>query len=246
LERAASYHSGAQHAEFKLGDAALPAEQEPIVRAARVINPVEIDHARADKTAELQQMMPVAAVAGKPRSIEAQHGANVSGAKPRDEPIEARPRHRPARKAPKVVVNDLDVPEAVAARLVDQIILTPLAFEIGQNLGLRRLPDVHDSFPLQDRRRKEIIAGHRRLPALRRHLLPASESWPGARHYLGDHQLTDRADVRVHSARADTERTEGLSIFVRSHSRPIRVGKGYCAEGLGGVQLASTRCDWPW
>ena len=151
-------HSGAQHAEFELADAALHSQQEPVVRAARVINPVEIDDARADKTAEFQQVMPVAAVAGKPRSVEAQHGADVAGAKPRDKPIEARPRHRPARRAPKIVVDDLDVAEAAAARLVDQVVLTPLAFEVGLNLGLRRLPDVHDGFPLQDRRGKKVSA----------------------------------------------------------------------------------------
>jgi hypothetical protein len=47
-------HAGAQDAEFELADAALHPQQEPVVRAARVINPVEIDDARAHKTAELQ------------------------------------------------------------------------------------------------------------------------------------------------------------------------------------------------
>ena len=63
-------HSGAQDAEFELTDAALHSQQEPLVRAARIISPVEIDDAGAHKTAELQQVMPVAPVAGEPRSVE--------------------------------------------------------------------------------------------------------------------------------------------------------------------------------
>ena len=41
--------------------------------------------------------MPVATVAGEPRSIEAQHGANLSGAEPCHQPLETGPRHHPAR-----------------------------------------------------------------------------------------------------------------------------------------------------
>jgi hypothetical protein len=47
-------HPSPQDAEFELADAALHSQQESVVRAARVINPVEIDDAGTHKTAELQ------------------------------------------------------------------------------------------------------------------------------------------------------------------------------------------------
>ena len=82
-------HAGAQHAELELADAALHAQQQPIVRPTGVVDAVEVDDARLDQPAQLEQVMPVAAVAGEPRGIEAQHGADLAGAEPRDQPLEA-------------------------------------------------------------------------------------------------------------------------------------------------------------
>ena len=178
-------HPGAQDAEFELADTALHSQQEPVVRAARVINPVEINDACAHKTAELQQVMPVAPVAGEPRSVETQHSANIAGAEPGHQSIEPRPRHRPARRSPEVVVDDLYVAEAPVARFVDQIVLATLTFEVGLDLGLRRLPDVHDGFPLQNRRGKKVSARHRRPPPVGRRPPPASGGWPDSRRSFG-------------------------------------------------------------
>lgn len=96
-------HSSAQ-AEFELADATVHAEQKASVWAAWIIDPVEIDGARANETAEFRQMVPVAAVAGKPPCVEARHGAGIAGATPRDQPIEAWPGHGSARRAPEIVV----------------------------------------------------------------------------------------------------------------------------------------------
>jgi len=76
-------HSGAQDAEFELADTALHSQEKPVVRATGVINPVEIDDARTHKTAELQQVMPIAPVASESRGVETQHSGDVAGAEPR-------------------------------------------------------------------------------------------------------------------------------------------------------------------
>src|SRR6266403_856571 len=89
-------HAGTQHAELELADAALHAEKQPSIRSARVVNPIQVDHSRLDQAAELEQMVPVAAVAGEPGGVEAQYGANLSGTEPRNQPLEAGPRHHPA------------------------------------------------------------------------------------------------------------------------------------------------------
>ncbi len=64
-------HAGPQDAEFELADAALHAEQQAIVGLTRVIDAVEIDDARVHQAAQLEQVVPVAAVARQARSIEA-------------------------------------------------------------------------------------------------------------------------------------------------------------------------------
>ena len=174
-------HSRTKDAKLELADAAFHSQQKSVVRTAWVINPVEIYDARADKAAEFQQVMPIAPIAGEARSIETQHGSDIAGAKPRDKLIEARPGYRPARRTSEIVVDDIDIAEAAAARFVDQIVLTTLAFEVGLNLGLGRLPDVYDGLPLQDCRREEISVGHRRPPPLERRPPPASRGWPGVR-----------------------------------------------------------------
>ena len=64
------------------------------------------------------------------------------------------------------------------ARFVDQIVLATLTFEVDLDLGLRRLPDVHDGFPLQNGRGQKVSARHRRPPPVGRRPPPASGGWP--------------------------------------------------------------------
>ena len=157
-------HAGAQHAELELADAALHAEQQPIVRPAGVVDAVQVDHPRLDQAAQLEQVMPVAAVAGEPGGVEAQHSADLAGAEPRHEPLEAGPRHHAAGGAAEIVVDHLDVAEAPAPGDVDELVLAPLALEIGLDLGLGGLPNIDHRLALQHRGRQEISARHRHAP----------------------------------------------------------------------------------
>src|SRR5918995_630836 len=134
-------HAGTQHTELELADAALHAEQQPVVRPAGVIDPVQIDHPRLHQPAELEQVMPVATVAGEPGRIEAQHGSDLARTRPGDQPLEAGPGHRPAGGATEVVVDHLDLAEAPTTRDLDELILSPLALEVGLDLRLGGLPD---------------------------------------------------------------------------------------------------------
>ena len=87
-------------------------KQQPVVRAARVVDPVEIDDPRLDQAAQLEQVMPVAAVAGEPRRVEAQHSADLARAERRDQPLETGPGDHAARRAAEIVVDHLDSAEA--------------------------------------------------------------------------------------------------------------------------------------
>jgi hypothetical protein len=66
--------------------------------------------------AEFKKVVPVAAIAGKPGSVEAEHGQDFPGAKPWHEPVEtAEP---PAGGEAKIIIDDLDIPELLAAALL--------------------------------------------------------------------------------------------------------------------------------
>jgi hypothetical protein len=47
---------------------------------------------------------------------------------------------------------------------LDQIVLTPLALQIGHDLGLRRLAHVNDGLALQDGGGDQVSARHRQAP----------------------------------------------------------------------------------
>ena len=64
-------HSRPQHAQLELADAALHAQEQAIIRPTGIVDAVEIDDAGLDKPAQFEQVMPIAAVAGEPRRVEA-------------------------------------------------------------------------------------------------------------------------------------------------------------------------------
>ena len=146
-------HARPQHAEFELADGALHAEQQSIVRPTGIVDAVQVDDARIDQAAELEQMVPVAAVAGQPRSVEAQHCPDFAGTQRCHQPLEAGPRHRPAGRAAEIVVDHFDLAETPAPRDVDELVLAPLALQVALDLRLGGLPDVDDRFALQHRGR---------------------------------------------------------------------------------------------
>lgn len=79
-------------------------------------------------------MVPIATVPGEPGRIEAEDGADLTRAQPRDQTIESRARHRSACRATEIVVNDLNVNESALMGKIDQIVLTPLALQVGHDL----------------------------------------------------------------------------------------------------------------
>ena len=124
---------------------------------------LRVDHSRLDQTTQLEQMMPVSTVVRQPRSIEAQHCADISSANGSDQPLEARSVHRATRRTPEIIVNYFDVDEAMAARHFHQIILPALTLQVRLHLCLRRLTHIDHSLALQKRRR-QYLSAHRRPP----------------------------------------------------------------------------------
>ena len=173
-------HAGTQHTEFELSDAALHTEQQPVVRPTGIVDAVHVDHPRLDQTAQLKQVVPGSAIAGEPRSVETQHGADLAGAEPRHQPLEAGPRHHPAGGAAEIVVDYLNVTETPLPRHLDKIVLPPLALEIGLDLCRRRLANIDHRLALQHRGGQEISARHRHTLRPRRRSPPIG-GWPVGR-----------------------------------------------------------------
>ncbi len=63
----------AQDRQLHLGKRALHAQQQSVVRLARVVDAIFVDDQRIDETAELEQRVPVATVARKPRGFDTEH-----------------------------------------------------------------------------------------------------------------------------------------------------------------------------
>ncbi len=134
----------AQEAELVFGHRPFQPQQEPIVDEARIVDPVGIDHQRRGEGAEVDQVVPVAPVAGEARRLDAEHRADLARADCRHEPLEPRAftdaRSRPA----QVLVDDGDRPEAGGTRLVGQRVLPALAFRVAHHLRHGGLADIDD------------------------------------------------------------------------------------------------------
>src|SRR4051794_12839039 len=68
-----------------------------------IVHAIGIDDASVDETTQLEQMMPVPPVAGETGRIEAKHSADLAGAQPGDELLEARAGHSAAGRTTEVV-----------------------------------------------------------------------------------------------------------------------------------------------
>jgi hypothetical protein len=75
--------------------------------------------------------MPIAAVPGEPRGVKAQNGADLAGAQPGNQLVESRSGNDAARRATEVIIDDFDIAKSTAASLINQLILTSLALEVG-------------------------------------------------------------------------------------------------------------------
>jgi len=154
-------HPRSEYAQLELADVALHAQEQAVIGQTRIVDSVVVDDTGFDKSAQLEQMMPVTAIAREPRCVLAQNGANLARTQPGNQAIEARARHGSARGSTEVVVDDLNVGEAGPARDINEIILPPLAFQVGHHLRLRRLAHIHDGLAREECRRDQFNAAHR-------------------------------------------------------------------------------------
>ena len=139
----------AEQRQFKLAHRALHAEQQPIIGMARIVDSVLVDDDGADQSTELDQRMPVAAVAGETRRLDREHSADAAVADRCQQPLEAGTGDAAARAA-EIVVDDLDSGPAELLGAIGEPVLAPPALMIVHELIGRRLTDVDAGAAAQD------------------------------------------------------------------------------------------------
>jgi hypothetical protein len=83
-----------QQAQLIFGHRPLQPEKQPIVDQARIVSTFGVDHQRSREGAQIDEMVPVAAVAGETGCLEAVDRADHARADGSDQLLEARPVHR--------------------------------------------------------------------------------------------------------------------------------------------------------
>ncbi|HEX6688789.1 MAG TPA: hypothetical protein VF085_09010 [Solirubrobacterales bacterium] len=133
----------AEQRQLHLAHRALHTEKQAIVRMPRIVDAVLVDDQRTDQTAELEQRMPVAPVAGEPRCLDRDDGADPTLADRRQQLLEARAGDAGAGTA-EIIVNYFHGGPAQGACAIDQAVLPAAALVIVQNLIVRRLADIDE------------------------------------------------------------------------------------------------------
>src|ERR1700736_2935600 len=129
----------------------------------RIIDAVLVYDDGPDKSTELNQRVPVAAVTSQPRRFDRKYGTDAAFADRCQQALEARPIDATARAA-KIIVDDLDRSPAELPGTIGEPVLTAAALRIVQKLIGRRLADVDESAAAQVVSR---ALGHPRPPRLR-------------------------------------------------------------------------------
>ena len=117
---------------------------KPIVGVARIVDAVLVDDQRADEAAELQQRVPIPAIAGETRGLDRDHGADPPLADRGEELLEARPGDAGAGAA-EIIVDHLNGRPAQRPGAIGKSILPPAALVVVEDLIGRRLADVDHS-----------------------------------------------------------------------------------------------------
>jgi len=100
---------------------------------ARIVDSVLVDEEGADQSTELDECVPVAAVAGETRSLDRKHRTDTTIADCRQQSLEAWTGDAAARSS-EIVVDDLDSRPAKLLGTIGKPILASLAFKIVHEL----------------------------------------------------------------------------------------------------------------
>ena len=122
---------------------------EPSRTVARQINRLLVDQHGVDNAAHLDQLLPIAAVAGKARDLAGGNRAHFAEADLCHHPLEAGAHHTAGGRATEIVVDDLDLRPAESHQALAHRVLQRPALAVVQDLMARRLTHVEDRSAIQ-------------------------------------------------------------------------------------------------
>ena len=106
----AGFHGAlAQEVQLVLVQAALQAQEEPIVALPGRVDHLLVDQDGVDDPADFHQLLPLAAVAREAGDLPGGHGAHLAQADLRDHALEPRAGDRPGGRPAQVLIHDLDL-----------------------------------------------------------------------------------------------------------------------------------------
>src|SRR6478672_5078008 len=152
----------AEQRQLQLTHRAFHSEQQPIIGMPRIIDSVLVHDDSPDQSTELDQRMPVAAVARQPGHLDREHSPDAAFADRRKQALEARPIDAAAR-ATQIIVDDLyRCPTELPGTIGEPILPAPALVIVHELIG-RRLTDINACAA------REMVSrdrGHRRSPRL--------------------------------------------------------------------------------
>src|SRR3954453_5521391 len=135
--------------QLDFGDRALEPEQQASIRGARIIDTVSVGDQTILVAAEIEQRIPVRAIACQTRDLGGEHDTDLSKRNARDQVLEPLPVVGGGTAQSEIGVDDLDVlvtpPKAESAPA--QIVLQPQALLVRQHLVRAGLANIDDRAP---------------------------------------------------------------------------------------------------
>ena len=144
LSEEAGSQATADRVQFKLRYRPLQPQKQPAVGAARIIDPVTIGDEAVAQAADIQERVPVGAVAREARHVNRQDQPHLTEPDPTNEFLKAAPLRDRCSAQAEIRIDHVDIglmPSEFASALAQRI-LEPQAFLIAHYLVGCRLPDV--------------------------------------------------------------------------------------------------------
>ena len=133
---------------------ALQPQEQTIIDQVRIVDAVGIHQDRTDHPAQLNQMVPVATIAGQSRGLDTKYSAYFTSADFGHQALKSGALHQPRTRSPQILVDYVDSLKAELPGPVHQSILTPLAFLVMSHLAGSGLANIDDGLSQKTLRRE--------------------------------------------------------------------------------------------
>ena len=151
LVEPSALHAGGDLVALDLREGALQAEEQAIVELGRVVQAVLIADQHRKRRGQLQELIPIQAVASEPRDLQPEHDPHLAQRQQGDQPLVAWPVAALSTREAEIVVDHQAPLRRPAERLraVGKLVLPQSAFGMLLDLDRRRLPHIDDGQPIQ-------------------------------------------------------------------------------------------------